>query len=99
MTHIDDPIDRAAMAVSGALITLGVVVLGFVEVLAGRPYGGAPLTNDAGEVIATPLVDPNVRTGLVILGLVVLAAWGAYRLYTAAPGEEAETVAVEATAD
>lgn len=75
-----DAIDRAAMLLSGALMLLGIVVLGIVELLAGKPYGAAPLTNDAGEVVATPFVDPNIRTGLVILGLVVLLLWGLYRL-------------------
>lgn len=37
-----------------ALMTLGLVGLGIVETLAGRPYGAAPITNDAGEVIAAP---------------------------------------------
>lgn len=47
-----------------------------VELLDGPPYGAAPVTNDAGEVVATPLVDPTLRTGFVIAGLVVLFVWG-----------------------
>lgn len=78
-------IDNAAMALGGGLITLGVVVLGIVELLAGKPYGAAPLTNDAGQVIATPAVDPVVRTGLVIAGLVVFGLYAAYRLVTPVP--------------
>lgn len=73
-------VDRAALTLSGALMLLGIAVLGVVEILAGQPYGAAPLTNDAGEVIATPLVDPNLRVGLVVLGLVVLFAWSVYRM-------------------
>jgi hypothetical protein len=73
-------VDRAALALSGALMLLGIVVLGIVEILAGQPYGAAPLTNDAGEVVATPFVDPNIRVGLVVLGLVVLFAWSVYRM-------------------
>ena len=87
MQHDFDVIDRAAMAVSGALMLLGIVVLGIVEVLAGPPYGASPVTNDAGEVVATPMIDPNLRTGLVLLGLLVLLAWGVYRM--AAPRIEA----------
>lgn len=82
MTHTKTTIDRVAMAVSGGLVLLGVVVLGLIETLAGQPYGAAPLTNDAGEVVAIPLVDPNLRTGLVLLGLVVLLLWGLYKLGT-----------------
>lgn len=73
-------IDKLAMAVGGTLMLLGVVVLGFVEILGGEPYSAAPLMNDAGEIVATPLVDPNIRTGLVILGFLVLLLWGFYRM-------------------
>lgn len=82
-------VDRAAMALSGALLLLGVVVLGFVETFTGEPYGAVPLTNEAGEIVATPTVDPTLRTGLVVAGLVVLLLWGVYRM--AAPELEPET--------
>lgn len=75
-----DVIDRAAMYVSGGLMLLGIAVLGVVEILAGSPYGASPVTNDAGEVVATPAIDPNIRVGLVVLGLLVLALWGVYRI-------------------
>lgn len=82
MTRNIDTIDKAAMGLSAALMLLGIVVLGIVEVLAGQPYGAAPMTNDAGEVVATPAIDPAVRTGLVIAGLVVLLLWGLYKVAT-----------------
>jgi hypothetical protein len=91
-------IDKAAMALSGGLMLLGVVVLGIVEILAGQPYGAAPLTNDAGEVIATPMVDPTLRTGLVLAGLLVLALYGAYRLVAPMKSETA-AAQQEITAD
>lgn len=75
-----DIIDKAMLGLSGALTMLGVVVLGIVEILAGKPYGAAPITNDAGEIVATPAIDPTLRTGLVIAGLLVLLAWGVYRM-------------------
>jgi hypothetical protein len=86
-------VDRFVMALSGALMLLGIVVLGLVETLAGRPYGAAPLTNDAGEVVATPLVDPTIRTGLVLAGLLVLLVYGVYRLVTPHAGEERQETA------
>lgn len=82
MTQHVDIVDKAAMGLSAALMLLGIVVLGIVEMLAGKPYGAAPLTNEAGEVIATPAIDPTLRTGLVIAGLLVLLLWGLYRLVT-----------------
>lgn len=93
-----DMVDKAAMAVSGGLILLGIVVLGMVETLAGEPYGASPIVNDAGEVVATPLIDPALRTGLVILGLMVLLLWGLYR-YAMAPVGEAEPSGTEMPAD
>ena len=98
MEHTDfDAIDRAATGLSFALMLLGIVVLGVVEVLAGQPYGAAPVTNDAGEVVATPMVDPTIRTGLVILGLAVLLLWGVYRMVV--PEAERTTERREVTAD
>lgn len=85
--------DRFVMALSGALMLLGIVVLGMVETLAGQPYGAAPLTNDAGEVVATPLVDPTIRTGMVLAGLLVLLVYGVYRLVTPYVGEERQPTA------
>ena len=92
-----DTLDRIATGLGLGLMLLGVVVLGIVETLAGQPYGAAPVTNDAGEVVATPMVDPTIRTGLVILGLVVLLLWGVYRM--AALEEERTTDRREVTAD
>jgi hypothetical protein len=87
MTTTKNPIDTAAMALSGALMFVGIVVLGIVEILAGPPYGAAPMTNDAGEVVATPMIDPALRTGLVILGLAILLVWGIYKMATPEVGE------------
>ncbi|WP_281195701.1 hypothetical protein [Halorubrum sp. F4] len=82
-----DIIDRAAMALSAGLMLTGIVVLGVVEILAGQPYSPVPITNDAGEVVATPLIDPTLRTGLVLAGIAVLGLYAAYRLVTPMPEE------------
>lgn len=95
---INGTIDRAAMALGAGLMFVGIVVLGIVELLDGPPYGAAPATNDAGEVIATPLVDPNLRVGLVILGLIVLLVWQLYRM-AATPEGDTATEQVEMAAD
>ena len=83
-----DIIDTVAMVLSSTLLLAGIVVLGVVEILDGTPYGAAPTTNEAGEVIAQPGVDPAVRVGLVLAGLAVLGLWGLYRL--AVPATRAE---------
>jgi hypothetical protein len=61
-----------------------------VEILAGQPYGAAPVTNEAGEIVATPAVDPVVRTGVVLTGLAVLLLWGVYRVIEAEETPERE---------
>jgi hypothetical protein len=88
MEHDTDVLDKAAMGLSAALMLVGIVVLGVVEIVAGPPYGAAPMTNEAGEVVATPMVDPTLRTGLVVAGLAVLFAWGLYKMALPALGDE-----------
>ena len=66
---------------------MGIIGTGIVEILAGKPFGAAPLTNEAGTVLATPMVDPALRTGLVLAGLAVFGVYGLYQLAT--PEEEA----------
>ncbi|WP_276271276.1 hypothetical protein [Haloarcula litorea] len=84
-------IDKAAQALSGGLILLGIVGLGLVETLAGKPFAPVPLTNDAGEVIAQPMFGPELRTGLVLAGLLVLALYGGYKLATPVEPTEGAT--------
>ncbi|WP_144799166.1 hypothetical protein [Halorubrum depositum] len=79
MTNI---IDKAAMALSAGLMLLGLVGMGILEILAGQPYSPAPITNEAGEVVATPLISPQIRTGLVLAGIAVLGLYAAYKLVT-----------------
>ncbi|QZP36388.1 hypothetical protein [Halobaculum magnesiiphilum] len=92
-----DITDKIATAFGAGLVLLGIVGLGLVELLAGKPYSPVPLTNEAGEVIATPAIDPTLRTGLVLLGLVVLFVWGLYRAAT--PDAGADRTPTEVTAD
>lgn len=86
-----DTIDRAATLLGTGLMFLGIVVLGIVETFTGEPFGAAPLTNEAGEVIAQPTVDPAIRTGLVVAGLVVLGIWGLYKMARPVPKTDGAT--------
>ncbi|WP_066414469.1 hypothetical protein [Halorubrum aethiopicum] len=92
-----DIIDRAAMALSAGLMLTGIVVLGLIEILAGQPYSPVPITNDAGEVVATPLFDPTLRTAFVLAGIGVLGLYAAYRIVT--PTTEETTDRTGVTAD
>jgi hypothetical protein len=46
--------------------------------------------------VATPGVDPAIRTGLVVAALVILLLWSVYKLATPVIGER-EAVAGDAT--
>jgi len=93
-----DTIDKLAMYLSGGLLLLGVVVSGLIEVLAGHPYGAAPQTNEAGEVIASPAIDPNIRTALVVAALLVMLLYAIYKLATPIE-EETGAAATASTSD
>ncbi|ACM56625.1 hypothetical protein [Halorubrum lacusprofundi] len=85
-----DIIDKAAMALSAGLMLLGIVGMGILEVLVGAPYGPVPLTNEAGDVIATPLFSAQLRTGVVLAGIAVLGLYAAYKIVTPL-AEDAQT--------
>lgn len=92
-----DTLDRVAMALSSTLILTGIVVLGALEIANGAPYGAAPVTNEAGDVVAQPGIDPAIRTGLVIAGLAVLGLWAGYRVLVPAADSDTETTPDPAT--
>jgi hypothetical protein len=77
-----DIIDKAAMARSAGLMLLGIVGMGVLEILVGAPYSPVPITNEAGEVVATPLISPQIRTGVVLAGIAVLGLYAAYKIVT-----------------
>jgi hypothetical protein len=82
-----DIIDTAARALSAGLMLFGIVVLGIVEILAGEPYSPVPITNEAGDVVATPLISPEIRTAFVLAGIAVLGLYAAYRFVAPLPDD------------
>jgi len=85
-----DIIDKAAMALSAGLMLFGIVGMGLLEILVGAPYSPVPITNEAGDVVASPLFSPQLRTGVVLAGLAVLGLYAAYKVVTPL-GEETRT--------
>lgn len=55
------------------------------------------MTNEAGEIVAAPAVDPVVRTGVVLVGFAILLLWGVYRAVeaNAEPDGERREVAAD----
>jgi hypothetical protein len=88
-------IDKAAMFVSTGLMFVGIVVLGIVETVDGAPGGdpasAGPITNEAGEVVATPGLDPNLRTVFVVAALIVMLLYAVYKLATPVDESDATT--------
>jgi hypothetical protein len=82
-----DIIDTAARALSAGLMLFGIVVLGLVETLAGQPFAPVPMTNEAGDVVATPLIAPEIRTGFVLAGIAVMGLYAAYRFVAPLPDD------------
>jgi hypothetical protein len=78
------------MIVGGSLIVIGTVVLGLIETFVGNPSPVA-VTTESGELIAAPTVPPEVRAGLVGLGLLVWGLYGVYKLAAPTSGETAPT--------
>ncbi|MFB6128988.1 MAG: hypothetical protein ABEJ47_04415 [Halorhabdus sp.] len=72
--------DQIAMALGGGLPVLGVIVLGLVEVLSGKPY--SPKFTKSGAVASGVTVDPTIRAGLIVLGMVVLLGFAIYAVVT-----------------
>ncbi|MFW6448018.1 MAG: hypothetical protein ACOC0X_00595 [Halobacteriota archaeon] len=76
--------DRIAMLVGGGLIAIGVVVMGFLNTITNNPH--LEVVED-GTVVAEPLIPPDLRAYLVLLGLLVWLLYGLYKV-TATPAGE-----------
>lgn len=73
--------DRIAMLVGGGLIVFGTIVLGFINVITNSPH---LVVMEEGQVVAEPLITPDIRAYLVLLGLLVWLLYGLYKV-TATP--------------
>ncbi|MFB6105135.1 MAG: hypothetical protein ABEJ57_08695 [Halobacteriaceae archaeon] len=84
-------IDRLVLATSGALMLIGIVGLGLIEVLDGPPYAPA-VPNQAGDVVYGTF-GPDIRTGIVMAGIILLGLYGIYKLATPYVGPTEEQTA------
>ncbi len=72
--------DKIGMYVGGGLIVLGVVVIGFLEMLLGASH---PVTGE-GQIVHEALVPIEIRSTIILLGLLL---WGLTAIYKLVPGE------------
>jgi hypothetical protein len=71
--------DKLALYVGGGLVVLGTFVIGLVEMIAGSSH---PVNQD-GQIIHEALIDLQIRSYIIIAGLVI---WGLYAIYKVASG-------------
>ncbi|MFB6124357.1 MAG: hypothetical protein ABEJ59_00160 [Halanaeroarchaeum sp.] len=97
--------DRIAMYLGGGLIVLALPVIGFIVTVAGSKsplYAfqageqsgmvlSPALAPQGAQIVTSPVVDPLIRGYLVLLGLVIFALLGIYKLFTPSPDASTTT--------
>jgi len=72
--------DRIAMW-AGGLVVLGTVVVGLLEILGGSPH---PVTGE-GQIVHEALVPLEIRSYIILLGLVILGLIAVYKFLAVTP--------------
>ncbi len=86
--------DKLAMYVGGGLILFGAVVIGVVETLFGSPHA----VTGEGQIVHEALVPLEIRSGIILAGLLVWMLYAIYKLAGTEPGAETTEPTTE-TAD
>jgi len=73
--------ERIGLYGGGALLLIGTVGMGLLEIVAGAPH---PVTGE-GQIVHETLLSLSVRSYTILLGLVLLAAYGITNLVTKPP--------------
>ncbi len=73
--------DKIAAYVGGGLIVLGIVGIGLIEIIAGSTH---PVTRE-GQIVHEALIDIQIRSYIIILGLVIWGLYAVYRLVATTP--------------
>lgn len=77
-------VDKFAMYVGGALVLLGVVGIGILEMLLGSPH---PVTGE-GQIVHEALIPVAIRSYIILAGFLV---WGLAAIYKVTAGRRIET--------
>ena len=75
--------DKIAAYLGGGLVVLGVVVIGLLEMLLGS---GHPVDGE-GQIVHEALVPLEIRSYIIILGLVIWGGYAIYKLVATTPAE------------
>lgn len=73
--------DKTILTIAGALVLLGTAGIGLLEILAGSPH---PVTGE-GQIVHEALVPLAIRSYIILLGFLLLAVFGVYRVLTTTP--------------
>lgn len=73
--------DRNVLVLGGALVLLGTVGIGLIEIIAGSPH---PVTGE-GQIVHDALFPIALRSYTIILGLLVWGLFAVYRFLTVTP--------------
>ncbi|WP_276260357.1 hypothetical protein [Haloglomus litoreum] len=80
-----DTADKVAAYGGGGLVVLGTVVIGLLEVIAGSPH---PVDGE-GQIVHEALVPLEVRSYIILLGLLIWMLYAVYKVAASPPkGEE-----------
>ena len=80
-------LDKVAAYVGGGLVVFGVVAVGLLEMVAGSPH---PVSDD-GQIVHEALVPLEVRSYIILLGLLIWATYAVYRVVWTTPTTPSET--------
>ncbi len=73
--------ERIGLYGGGALLLIGTVGIGLLEIALGAPH---PVTGE-GQVVHETLISLSVRSSIILLGLLLMAAYGVTNLLTKPP--------------
>ena len=76
--------DRVAAYVGGGLVLLGVFGIGLLEIIAGSPH---PVTGE-GQIVHEALIPLDIRSYIIILGLLVWTGYAVYKVVATTPATE-----------
>lgn len=78
--------DKIALYVGGGLVVFGVVVVGLIDMIAGAEH---PVTGE-GQIVHDAVLPLEVRSYIILAGLLIWGLYAVYRVAAAPPSTEPE---------
>jgi len=74
--------DRIAMYAGGGLLLVGVVLIGFLDMVFGA---GHPVSGE-GQIVHEALIPVTYRSYIILAGLLIMGLYAVYRVLATSPG-------------